>query len=101
MYILVISIVSILLLLYYSVYPTLLEGASFQPYDTSDPLILAQQNAGNIQVLYDKVSKLDALSDKIASLSTSVDTNTESINSIVDSQQAVTDQLQDSQDEFS
>tara|TARA_Y100000992_G_C21273719_1_gene498553 strand:+ start:5366 stop:5725 length:360 start_codon:yes stop_codon:yes gene_type:complete len=88
--------------------PSLIEGATsgsdYQSY-SQDPLILAQQNAGNIQYLKDRFSEIDALTDKIQdnsskidSLQTLVDNNTDSINTLVQSQQDSANQLQDTQD---
>ena len=54
--------------------PTIIEGATgeYQNY-SDDPLILAKKNAANIEVLKKKV-------DEISGLSSTVKTNTDSIN---------------------
>ena len=47
-----------------------LENEEYKPYNKDDPnnsLILAQQNAGNIEVLKGRVDKMDAMKDQIKS----------------------------------
>ena len=101
-------IVLILNQIYNIIKPSVIEaatsGSDYQTY-SPDPLILAQQNAGNIQYLKDRFSDIDTLtqkiednSTKIASLQTLVDNNTDSINTLVQSQQDSANQLQDTQD---
>lgn len=98
-------ILSILLLwiflLLYNAPFTVREGATFEPYDDNgNPMALAQQNAANIQILYDKILKIDELSKKIDTMEDDVNKNTESINSFAEAQQGVADQLQETQNQF-
>ena len=54
------------------------EDSDYKPYNLNDPnsaLILAQQNAGNIEVLKGRIDTLDGIKEK-------VDNNTQSINAI-------------------
>ena len=97
-----ICILIVMLLWYlYQVKYTVKEGAKFEPYDDNgNPMALAQQNAANIQILYDKILKIDELSKKIDDIENDVNDNTESINSFAEAQQGVADQLQDTQSQF-
>jgi len=48
-----------------------LENEEYKPYNKDDPnntLILAQQNAGNIEVLKGRVDKLDGIKERVDSL---------------------------------
>jgi hypothetical protein len=48
-----------------------LENDEYKPYNKDDPnntLILAQQNAGNIEVLKGRVDKLDGIKERVDSL---------------------------------
>ena len=48
----------------------------YQPYNVSDPnnsLILAQQNAGNIEVLKGRIDKFDGVKEEIDSMQTQID----------------------------
>ena len=61
----------------------------YKPYNTDDPnnvLILAQQNAGNIEVLNGRVTKLDGLNDKVNTLQQIVDGIQPQIDAIVQQQ---------------
>lgn len=61
----------------------------YKPYDKNDPnntLILAQQNAGNIEVLNGRVTKLDGLNDKVNTLQQIVDGIQPQIDAIVQQQ---------------
>ena len=74
----------------------IVEGATsgnYQDYSGEDPLILAKQNAGNIQFLKKKFDTIDELSSKVNTLSDSVDSNTESISQILKAQKEQTDRL--------
>lgn len=74
----------------------IIEGAAngdYQDYSGQDPLILAKQNAGNIEFLKKKFDTIDELSSKVNTLSDSVDSNTESISQILQAQKDQTDQL--------
>jgi hypothetical protein len=61
----------------------------YKPYNTDDPnnvLILAQQNAGNIEVLNGRVTKLDGLNDKVNTLQQIVDGIQPQIDALVQQQ---------------
>ncbi len=92
----------------------IIEGASnnsdndeFQSYP-QDPLILAQQNAGNINFLKNRFTQVDQLTKeisqqnidtntKLADMQQQIKTNADSINALVQAQQDTTDQLNDAQ----
>jgi len=64
-------------------------NGEYKPYDKNDPnntLILAQQNAGNIEVLNGRVTKLDGLNDKVNTLQQIVDGIQPQIDAIVQQQ---------------
>ncbi len=65
----------------------------YDDYSKDDALILAKQNAGNIKFLKQKFDTVDELSKKVNTLSESVDSNTESINQILQAQKDQTDKL--------
>lgn len=88
------------LLIIYQVYISfnnpLIEGVSnpkYKEYSGDDALILAKQNAGNINFLKQKFDTIDELSKKVSTLSTEVDSNTESIHQILVAQQDQTNKL--------
>lgn len=67
-------------------------NTSFQPYDTNNPnsaLILAQQNAGNIQVLKDQMDKLINLDKQVQDISGNLITLTNQVNGMVGKQQSI------------
>ena len=52
------------------------EPKEYQPYNVSDPnnsLILAQQNAGNIEVLKGRIDKLDGIKERVDTMQQSID----------------------------
>jgi len=62
----------------------------YQPYDTNNPnnvLILAQQNAGNIQVLKQQMDSLSGLKKEVTDISGNVATLTEQVTSFMQQQQ--------------
>jgi hypothetical protein len=64
-------------------------NGEYKPYDKNDPnntLILAQQNAGNIEVLNGRVTKLDGLNDKVNTLQQIVDGIQPQIDALVQQQ---------------
>lgn len=88
------------LLIIYQVYISfnnpIIEGAAnpkYKEYSGDDALILAKQNAGNINFLKQKFDTIDELSKKVSTLSTEVDSNTESIHQILVAQQDQTNKL--------
>jgi hypothetical protein len=61
----------------------------YKPYNVSDPnnsLILAQQNAGNIEVLKGRVDKLDGVNDKVVTMQQSIDSMQTQIDGLVQQQ---------------
>lgn len=71
----------------------------YQPYDTNDPsnvLILAQQNAGNISYIKDRLDRLDKLDDiyqQVQDLSGNVQDLQNQVNGIMQSQQDYANQM--------
>jgi len=62
----------------------------YQPYDTNNPnnvLILAQQNAGNIQVLKQQIDKTLGLEKEVRDISGNVATLTEQVTAFMQQQQ--------------
>lgn len=66
------------------------EGATYKEY-SDDPLILAQQNAGNIQSLKDQVDDLlktvDEMKPKQDQMQDQIEANTNTIQSVIQGQQ--------------
>jgi TolA-binding protein len=63
---------------------------NYKEYDTSDPnnvMILAQQNAGNIEVLKQQFDKISGLKQHIEDMSGNIDNLTQQVNDLVQSQQ--------------
>ena len=61
----------------------------YQPYNVSDPnnsLILAQQNAGNIEVLKDRINKFDGVKEKLDTMQQNIDSIQVQIDSLVQQQ---------------
>jgi Tfp pilus assembly protein PilO len=61
----------------------------YKPYNTSDPnnaLILAQQNAGNIEVLKGRVDKLDGVKERIDGMEQSMNSMQTQIDNLVQQQ---------------
>ena len=69
------------------------ENNDYKEYSGNDPLILAKQNAGNIQFLKQKFDTINDLSNKVTTLEQTVDSNTESIAQIVKNLKEQTDKL--------
>ena len=69
----------------------IIEGLdNYKEYDTSDPnnvMILAQQNAGNIEVLKQQFDKISGLKQHIEDMSGNIDNLTQQVNDLVQSQQ--------------
>lgn len=55
------------------------DKASYQSYSGTDPMILAQKNAANIQYMQEKLKDLQGLESNFNSLTSSVNTNTNNI----------------------
>lgn len=69
---------------------------TYQPYDTKDPnnvLILAQQNAGNIQVLKQQMDELYGMKQEVRDLSNNIITLQGQVNDLVSAQQDYTTQM--------
>jgi TolA-binding protein len=68
----------------------------FQSYDTNNPnnaMILAQQNAGNISYLKDRISNIQGLYQQVQDLSGNVQTLQTQVNGLVQSQQDYANQM--------
>lgn len=68
----------------------------YQSYDTNNPnnaLILAQQNAGNISYLKERVDKFDGVYQLVQDLSGNVQTLQTQVNDLVQAQQDYANQL--------
>jgi TolA-binding protein len=70
---------------------SIVEGLeNYKDYDTSDPnnvMILAQQNAGNIEVLKQQFDKISGLKQHVEDMSGNIDNLTQQVNDLVQSQQ--------------
>ena len=66
--------------------PTIIEGATgeYQNY-SDDPLILAKKNAANIEVLKKKVDEISGLSSTVKTNTDSINKNSQSITSLMSS----------------
>lgn len=61
----------------------------YKPYNTDDPnnaLILAQQNAGNIEVLNGRVTKLDGIKERVDTMQQNIDSMQTQIDALVQQQ---------------
>ena len=61
----------------------------YQPYNKDDPnnvLILAQQNAGNIEVLNGRVTKLDGIKERVDTMQQNIDSMQTQIDALVQQQ---------------
>jgi hypothetical protein len=67
-----------------------MESQDYKPYDLNNPnntLILAQQNAGNIQVLKKQMDDLLDLNDEVQDISGNVATLTTNVSNLIQQQQ--------------
>ena len=65
------------------------ETTDYQPYNVSDPnssLILAQQNAGNIEVLKGRIDKFDGVKEKLDTMKQNIDSMQIQIDDLVQQQ---------------
>jgi hypothetical protein len=65
------------------------ESNTYQPYNLNDPnnaLILAQQNAGNIEVLKGRIDSLDNIKERVDNIQQSVDSMQTQIDGLVQQQ---------------
>ena len=89
----------IILILYQLLLAThIVEGLEnqYQPYDTNNPnnaLILAQQNAGNISYLKDRLENYNDVYQQVQDLSGNVQTLQTQVNSLLQSQQDYANQM--------
>ena len=68
----------------------------FQPYDTNNPanaLILAQQNAGNINFLNQRLGDVQNLQQKVQDLSSKYDNLQTQVNDLITAQQEYTSSM--------
>ena len=68
----------------------------YQPYDTNNPnnaLILAQQNAGNISYLKQRLDSMQGLSQQVQDISGNVASLQTQVNGLVQAQEQYTNQL--------
>lgn len=66
------------------------DSQQYQPYDTSNPnnvMILAQQNAGNIQVLKQQVDSVLGLNQEVQDISGNLATLTTQVSNLMEAQQ--------------
>jgi len=71
-------------------------NTEYKPYNTNDPnnaLILAQQNAGNINVLHQQMIELNGLNQQVQDLSGNVTTLQEQVTNLVNSQNDYASQM--------
>jgi hypothetical protein len=64
-------------------------SGDYKPYNTDDPnnvLILAQQNAGNIEVLNGRMNKIDGVKERVDTLQQSIDSMQTQIDGLVQQQ---------------
>jgi len=69
---------------------------NYEPYDTNNPnnaLILAQQNAGNISFLKQRLDDLTGINQQVQDLSGNVQTLQTQVNGLVQSQQDYANQM--------
>jgi TolA-binding protein len=69
---------------------------SYKPYDTNNPsntLILAQQNAGNIEYLKGRIQDIQGMNKQVQDLSGNVVTLQEQVNGLVTAQQQYATQM--------
>ena len=69
---------------------------NYQPYDTNNPanaLILAQQNAGNIEYIKQRLDSMQGLSQEVQDISGNVQNLQDQVNGIMTTQQQYATQL--------
>ena len=74
-----------------------IEGlANYQPYDTNNPsnaLILAQQNAGNIEYIKQRLDSIQGLDQEVQDISGNVITLQDQLNQLLNTQQQYANQM--------
>ena len=76
--------------------PSTSQPGQYQPYNTNDPnnaMILAQQNAGNIQVLNQQIQNLMDLNQEVQDISANVVSLQSQVTAIAQAQQQYTSQM--------
>ena len=68
-------------------------NTSYKPYNSNDPMILAQQNAGNIAFLKDRMDSLQNINQMVQDLSGNVQVLQQQVNGLVTTQQQYATQL--------
>ena len=75
----------------------IIEGLeSYQPYDTNNPanaLILAQQNAGNIEYIKQRLDSVQGLNQEVQDISGNVITLQDQLNQLLNTQQQYANQM--------
>ena len=75
----------------------IIEGLeSYQPYDTNNPanaLILAQQNAGNIEYIKQRLDSIQGLNQEVQDISGNVITLQDQLNQLLNTQQQYANQM--------
>jgi predicted PurR-regulated permease PerM len=75
----------------------IIEGLeSYQPYDTNNPanaLILAQQNAGNIEYIKQRLDSIQGLDQEVQDISGNVITLQDQLNQLLNTQQQYANQM--------
>ena len=66
---------------------------SYQQYNSQDPLILAQQNAGNIEYLKGRIDDVQGMYKQVQDLSGNVQTLQEQVSGLVTAQQQYATQM--------
>jgi hypothetical protein len=80
----------------YNIEGMVTSSQTYQPYDTNNPnnvLILAQQNAGNIQVLKQQLDKALGLEKQVQDMSGNLATLTEQVTALMQQQQSAANAL--------
>ena len=77
--------------------PNIIEGLdAYKPYNMNDPnnaLILGQQNAGNIEVLKERINKLDGVNSKVVTMQQNMDSMQVQIDALVEQQSTLATEL--------
>lgn len=71
-------------------------ASSYKPYDTNNPnnaMILAQQNAGNIAYLKERMDKYESLYSEVQDISGKVQNLQDQVNQMVQAQQEYTNNM--------
>jgi TolA-binding protein len=69
------------------------KNTDYKPYDSKDPMILAQQNAGNIEFLKQRMDSLQNMNQIVQDLSGNVQALQQQVNGLVTTQQQYATQM--------